>query len=623
MSAALPDWLQRDATRTEQLFRARHRGVAERRAHRLPASFRGYVLDGWDARYGLRYSERNGSPAALANEFAAEAVQDFGDARAGLAYDEQAIAEHASNYARLCARMRTMEKRVEFAASVGVAPPVGPRMTPAGATARMSDAKWWRRALRQVWTERAEEGMRRAGIVRKGRAPYVSDEAVRHRANRQRRTREWMAARVMVNGEGEQIPLLDLHERSIANPALRRGEFMTRLRGFEEIARDLGHVALFFTLTVPSAFHAQRAGAGINERWERADKPRVRQAQHWLRDKWSRSRAKLQRLSIMVYGFRVAEPHHDATPHWHMVLFVPPASAETLERVLRGYWLSEYADEPGALDHRSKCKRIDPEQGSAVGYVAKYVAKNIDAAGAIGEEISDETGEPVSTGVQRVAAWASVYRVRQFQQFGGPPVGLWRELRRAGEPVEAQSLERVRAAADGGRWAEFITAMGGLERAKRRVPCVRHKYRRECPVTPENAHEFPAAWLDKRDATRMDAHGREVMGSTAYGEPAGRKPCGVVALGRLGRWASVETRRQRWRIERAVKDPNDHEGAVRVVNPQGTRETGSDRPAASDSFSGAHSALFSGLGPVAITIRNGSAAKMGGPWLESPREAPA
>ncbi len=603
MPAALPDWLHRDATRTEQLFRARHRGNAERRVRRLPPSFQGYVLDGWDNRYGIAYSDRNRSPVALANQFAVEVAQDFGDGRAGLAYDEHAIAEHADNYARLCARMRTLDKRVEFAASLGVAPPAGPRVTPAGAIARLNDPKWWRRQLRQVWTERCEEGMRRAGIVRKGRAPYASDEAVRHRANRQRRTREWMESRVMVNGEGEQLALLDLHERSVANPALRRGEFMTRMRGFEEIARDLGHVALFFTLTAPSAFHAQHAGGGTNERWEAADKPRVRDAQRWLRRMWAKARAKLHRLSIDAYGFRVAEPHHDATPHWHMVLFVAASGADALARVLRGYWLSEFADEPGATEHRAACKVIDPEQGSATGYVAKYVAKNIDAAGAIGDAISDETGEAVSAGVQRVAAWASVYRIRQFQQIGGPPVGLWRELRRAREPVEAQNLERVRVAVDKGQWAGFITTLGGLKRSRRRVRSVRHKYRRECVVTPANAHEYPAAWLDKRDATRIDLQGREVTASTVYGEPAGRKPCGVVALGLLGRWASVETRRQRWRIARSE---NTKKGAVPVVNPQGTGETGADRPAASDSFSGARSALCSDLGPVAITVRSGS-----------------
>ena len=599
----LKSWRSTIAGDTADQFRAGHRAWAARIAAKLPGSLQDRILTGWDDRYGIKLDANNGSPVARANQFASTTVKDFGDARAGLAYDETAIKDHAENYAGMCARMKSRARRAQFAHWFGIDAPEGPRITDAGACARMDDPMWWRRQLRKVWTRRAEDAMRRAGVIRKGRAPYASDEAVRHRAARQRRTREWMESRVMVNGEGEQLELLKLADKSLSNPALRRGEFMCRMRGFEEIAADLGHVALFFTLTAPSAFHAQLSAGAINPKYTRAT---VRDAQQWLCKQWARARAKLARLSISFYGFRVAEPHHDATPHWHMLLFVRSQDAGALGFVLRSVWLSDYADEQGAGEHRCKVVTVDHERGSATGYVAKYVSKNIDGAGAIGDAISDETGERVSDGVARVAAWASCHGIRQFQQVGGPPVGLWRECRRVRNEVDADSIERVRAAADRGDWRGFIDELGGIERAKKRVRCISEKYRRECEVTPATVSEFPAVWIDRAAPRAFDSAGREVYALTRYGELPADRAQGVVAMGLLGRWASMSTRRHRWRIEKkcGISLSDGHRAPV--------ASRSSDSFAATDGRCGAASYgsdsvlppnFFSHLGPVAITVR--------------------
>jgi hypothetical protein len=268
--------------------------------------------------------------------------------------------------------------------------------------------------------------------------------------------RAMLASALAVNDLGEAFELSELVSRSVSNPAIRRGELMVRSRGLEDIARAEGHVSIFVTLTCPSRFHPQRDSGGDNPRFDGAS---VRDAQAWLGTCWARVRAKLQRLGILIYGFRVAEPHHDGTPHWHLLLHTSPTSAGIVRQVIRDYWLEDSPHDPGAQAHRVTFLEIDPAKGSATGYLAKYIAKNIDGAHI---DVDHETGIDGFESAMRVDAWAATHRVRQFQQIGGPPVGLWRELRRLRSKSAHAEIEAARAPVDTGDYRSFVDACGGI-----------------------------------------------------------------------------------------------------------------------------------------------------------------
>ncbi len=421
------------------------------------------------------------------------AVGDLLAEHVGTAFDYDLINSRAEKYAEICRRFASLKfypdyrrryanengehkiwhakiRRIEeFCAGLGIAPPAITKYGNArGRVRRACTGKFWRRRLLVYYGRSAEHATRKAGLVQRRRSLYVSGLAFRAHREKVKATERWLKECVAISDAGEQLSLWDVHQASQGNPALRRAELMTRLRGFEEIADELGHIGEFITLTCPSEFHATNADGTPNARYAGHT---VKDAQAWLQKMWARSRAGLKRKGVTVYGFRIAEPHHDGTPHWHMVLFTLAHHRRALRRMLAGHWLSEGGRDAGAKDHRIKFKSIDRSKGSAAGYLAKYVAKNIDGF-EVGDDLeADDRAERAEDApgrrdairtARRVAAWASLHGIRQFQQIGGPQVTIYRECRRLRAPVAPASVERARLAADAGEWADFIRSIGGI-----------------------------------------------------------------------------------------------------------------------------------------------------------------
>ena len=357
----------------------------------------------------------------------------------------------------------------------------------AAAVRRMMCPRWWLRHIRQEHGRWLENVARKNGFIgRHVGSPYVSDATLRAYRDMRRRNRSILAELDAVCEELDlRIPLLDAVDASTANPKNRQAEMMLRVRGLEEWATARGWVGSFWTLTTPSRYHRwsqdkkDKTKFWPNRKW---DGSTPRDGQLWLRNVWARIRAKLARAGVTLCGLRVAEPHHDGCPHWHVLVFGPAETLREAAAIARRYMLQDCPDEPGASERRFKVEDIDPERGSAAGYVAKYIAKHVDAdaTGLEGEadyesglryEVNEDEykrGERPEA-LDRVLAWASLWGIRQFQFFRAGPVTVWRELRRL-DAAEAKRNEHVRAAweaanaeAWGGMgkadWREFLRAM--------------------------------------------------------------------------------------------------------------------------------------------------------------------
>src|SRR5258708_1691774 len=379
----------------------------------------------------LQKFEREGLAAATL--FSHDVADMFPPHGVGLLIDDDELLR----YAEACARQVKQTLGISAATSAasvlarlqGMAKRHSVRMpnvrTLAAVVHRMTREHWWRRQLRRRLSE-VEHGAIQAGLVHVRAGAYVSDETFkRFQLQRQRLARTLEETQAVNQTTGEVPPLAALIVHSVSNPKGRRAEMMTRLRGMERYAGADGLIGMFYTVTCPSRMHARLAPSGEpNPKYE-GGAPST--AQRYLVKLWAKTRTALERRNVRYFGLRVTEPHHDATPHWHLLVFVRAEDEAQLTETLRAYALESNSTEAGAAAHRFKVERIDPAKGGAVAYVAKYIAKNID-----GEHVGIdlESGAPATRAAARIEAWGPPSPGRTFHVLRHPRVGSWPALPR-------------------------------------------------------------------------------------------------------------------------------------------------------------------------------------------------
>ncbi|MGC0154010.1 replication endonuclease [Chromobacterium vaccinii] len=430
---------------------------------------------------------------------------------------------------QLIGRGSSLGQLQQYCASFGVQPPNG--KTIEGVMRRVACDLWWRRALRRTNARHSEQLSIGLGLVHRRHGLYASHDAVTRRREQKRRNRGLLEAMAAINELGQEYTLQQLAELSVSNPTIRRAELMVRIAGFEHIAVGLEYAGEFITVTAPSKYHPRHAKSGRrNAKFTGATPIDTRD---YLGRVWSRITAAMARAGIAPFGFRVAEPHHDGTPHMHALLFMSPGQVKKFRSIVARYAVREDRAELGlnylqtkgeakdaarklraagakgkladiaakigneadfwsqpprwvwkGIKARVAFEAIDWKRGTAAGYIAKYIAKNVDGAKHNGDSVgpdfealdhAGQAGQDDGASVDqsaatdatvtavRVDAWASHWGIRQFQQVGGPPVGVWRELRRWDyQAADAEDvLMHAAIAADTGNWGRFVHLMGG------------------------------------------------------------------------------------------------------------------------------------------------------------------
>ncbi|EHJ9864197.1 replication endonuclease [Salmonella enterica] len=358
----------------------------------------------------------------------------------------------------------------------------GKKLTPEQlkiAISRMISVRFWSRHFRTFTRRWREHLYITVGDVRRQRSVICSPQWVQYWLASRKRGREIMAETDIEDEEtGETLPLLAAVDASVSNNEKRRAEMLTRVKGLEELAaldrmsQDSDYVALFFTWTAPQQYHAWLETGRRNRKWNGAS---PRETQHYFTRTFKNFSTALTRRDIHIFGMHITESHHDGTPHWHGILFVRREQEATLREVFESYANAENctSHRPGMQPAQSQLmiEPIDKRKGSPTAYITKHICRNLEGCVPGGRD--KETGRPWTELARHSAAWASLWGIKQFQFTGGPPVSVWRELRKLSDQKQADSVSPVFGelyhAAGAGDWAAYTRLQGGLPTARKNL----------------------------------------------------------------------------------------------------------------------------------------------------------
>lgn len=395
----------------------------------------------------------------------AEAVQVAG--KRHLRWNETDIRDAAEQLAERCNTPAWNDEQVLRLAQHWLGGPIEvPGKTAKAQRARLISARWWRRAIRRVLMRAVEKAHLAAGMVNKERMRYASNHAVKVRQQNLARQDEWLkktTAERVDTATGEVISVALPTREAITKAKL--AEFWAWCAGVQALAQADGLEMGMLTLTLEPEYHPCPAMGKTS--WD-GTTPDL--ANKEIGRRWAQIRAALNKLGIALSGFRAAEPHGDACPHWHLFLvYRPDVRATILANTIKlfpGKVALRTRDNQGNDHRRVFCDAgdaltgtgrpalekegtqaelavINTAQASIAAYVTKYVLKQ--------------------TEDDRAGAWRSTWGVRGLQWFGiRSALTKWRELRRLQSAPTGEFASGLWHAATSKDAASFLTLLGGL-----------------------------------------------------------------------------------------------------------------------------------------------------------------
>lgn len=126
----------------------------------------------------------------------------------------------------------------------------------------------WSITVARQYVRICAEVFRAYGLINKSRSIYCSGAGVAIRKQQHINNQSLLENSFLENDHGDRICLADIAEHSLSNPAVRRAERMTRIRGFDEIAKLNNDCGEFYTFTCPSRMHSHSVYGRRNPKFD-------------------------------------------------------------------------------------------------------------------------------------------------------------------------------------------------------------------------------------------------------------------------------------------------------------------------------------------------------------------
>jgi len=304
-----------------------------------------------------------------------------------------------------------------------------------------------RMSLRRATRRFNESAAHVLKLVGKTGRPYVSQHTREHRDQQLQLQQRWIQATKAIKEDGTVFELTDC----VRSERERFAELYALIKGQETYFTAKKHVPTFITLTAPATFHINPSHG--EDQWDGSSPTKT---QAWFTEQWARARAALAKKNIRLEGVRVAEPHKDGTPHWHLMLYLTTGQLPIVREVILEY----FGHSPHAVE--IKADFTNPKKGkraTAASYMLKYIIKTVRFAASSGTSAVGDLF--LSAEADDTDAWRATWGIRGFQFFGtlfGKQT-LWRELRRLETQPDEPTAKRLWRAARGTRAHDFIATL--------------------------------------------------------------------------------------------------------------------------------------------------------------------